>query len=232
VAPVARRGRRHVHGSAVTMKAIDFWFDPISPFAYLAFERLPQALVGLSIEVRFRPVLFAALLQHHGQKGPAEIEPKRQWTFRHVHWLAQAHGTLLQTPAVHPFNPLPLLRLAVACSGNTQGPDRRVVEALFHHVWQGGGADANDPARLAALTERLQPTRDPAGGEVKAALRAATDEAVARGVFGVPSFEADGRLFWGVDALPMLAAALRGEAWFDSPAWAEAGALRPGVVRG
>jgi 2-hydroxychromene-2-carboxylate isomerase len=148
-----------------------------------------------------------------------------------VHWQAHAHGIRLQTPAVHPFNPLPLLRLALACGEGLLGPNRRVVEALFHHVWQGDGADASEPARLAALAARLQPTRDPAGDEVKTALRVATDDAIARGVFGVPSFEVDGRVFWGVDALPMLAAALRGDAWFDGPVWGQAGAPRPGVVR-
>lgn len=209
------------------MKRIDFWFDPVSPFVHLAFERLPQALEGLSCEVRYRPVLFAGLLAHWGQKGPAEIEPKRQWTFRHVQWLAREQGTPLQTPAEHPFNPLPLLRLALAC-----GPNRRVVEAVLRHAWCGGGVSATDPARLAALTAALAPARDPAGDEVKRELRAATDEAIARGVFGVPSFELDGRLFWGLDALPMLRAALAGDAWFDGPGWDAAGASRPGVVRG
>ena len=207
------------------MKAIAFWFDPISPFAYLAFERLPQALEGCSYAVSYRPVLFAGLLAHWGQKGPAEVEPKRAWTFRQVAWLAQQHGTPLDTPAVHPFNPLPLLRLALAC-----GPNRRVVEALMRHVWVGGG-DAADAVRIAALTQRLAPARDPASAEVKAELRSATKQAIQRGVFGVPSFELDGRLFWGADALPMLRAALLGDAWFDGPAWDEAGAPRPGVVR-
>ena len=122
------------------MKRIVFHFDPISPFVHLAFERLPQVLQGCSYAVEYRPLLFAGLLQHWGQKGPAEIEPKRAWTFRHVAWLAQRHGISLQTPQVHPFNPLPLLRLAIAC-----GPDRRVVEAILRHVWV-GGADAADPA--------------------------------------------------------------------------------------
>jgi 2-hydroxychromene-2-carboxylate isomerase len=208
------------------MKRITFWFDVVSPFAYLAFERLPQVLEGLSHEVEYRPLLFAGLLARWGQKGPAEIEPKRAWTFRQVHWLAAQHGIALQTPAVHPFNPLPLQRLALAC-----GPNRRIVEALLHHVWRGGGADAVDAARLAALTERLAPERDPAGDDVKQELRAATDEAIARGVFGVPSFECDGRVYWGLDALPMLRDALAGGTWFDSPAWDEAGAPRPGVQR-
>jgi len=207
------------------MKRITFWFDVVSPFAYLAFQRLPQELAGLSYEVLYRPVLFAGLLAHWGQKGPAEIEPKRAWTFRHVHWLAEHHGIVLRTPAMHPFNPLALLRLALACE-----PNRRVVEALFTHVWQDGG-DAADAARLACLTAELAPARDPHSAEVKAELRSATDEAIARGVFGVPAFELEGRLFWGLDALPMLRAALAGEGWFDGPAWEREGVPRPGVVR-
>lgn len=213
------------------MKRITFWFDPISPFAYLAFERLPQVLEGSSHEIEYRPVLFAGLLAHWGQKGPAEIEPKRAFTFRHVHWLAQAHGIPMQTPRTHPFNPLPLLRLAVAAAEGG-APNRRVVEAVFRHVWRGQGADALEPARLAALAERVAPARDPGAEDVKRELRAATDDAVARGVFGVPAFELEGRLFWGLDALPMLAAALRGDAWFEGPAWAAEGAPRAGVTRG
>jgi 2-hydroxychromene-2-carboxylate isomerase len=208
------------------MKRIDFWFDPISPFAYLAFLRLPEALEGCSYAVEYRPVLLAALLNHWGQKGPAEIEPKRAWTFRHVAWLAHTHGTLLQAPAQHPFNPLALLRLAVAAGAN-----RRVVEALLRHVWCGGG-DANDAARLQALAHELAPARDPASDEVKAELRANTDAAIARGIFGVPSFDLGGRLFWGLDALPMLRAALLGDAWFDGTAWDDAARPRPGVRRG
>ena len=207
------------------MKRITFHFDPISPFAYLAFERLPQVLAGCSYEVEYRPVLFAGLLQHWGTKGPAEVEPKRAWTFRHVAWLAQQHGIAMDTPAVHPFNPLPLLRLALAC-----GPNRRVVEALFRHVWV-GGADATDATRLQELTASLVPVRDPAGDDVKRELRQATEAAIAKGIFGVPTFELDGRLFWGLEALNMLRDALQGGAWFEGPGWAAAGVPPPGVVR-
>ncbi len=207
------------------MKPIVFWFDPISPFAYLAFEQLPQALAGCTYTVDYRPVLFAGLLQHWGQKGPAEIEPKRAWTFRHIAWLAQQHGTPCQTPATHPFNPLPLLRLCLAA-----GPNRRVVEAVMRHVWR-GGADAGDAQRIDALARELAPARDAASDEVKAELRANTDTAIARGVFGVPTFELDGRLFWGLEALPMLRAALQGDAWFSGPAWDQASQPRPGVSR-
>jgi 2-hydroxychromene-2-carboxylate isomerase len=209
------------------MHKLVFWFDPVSPFAYLAFERLPQVLEGLSYSVSYRPILFAGLLKHWGQKGPAEIEPKRQWTFRQIAWLAHSNGIAMQVPAQHPFNPLPLLRLLVAA-----GPSRRSVEAVMHHVWRADGADASEPARIEALTRELAPARDPACAEVKAELRAATDAAIARGIFGVPTLELDGRLLWGLDALPMLRAGLRGDAWFDGPAWDEAARPRPGVKRG
>jgi 2-hydroxychromene-2-carboxylate isomerase len=217
------------------MKRLTFYFDPISPYAALAFEALPEALAGHSVEVVYRPILFAALLQALGQKGPAEIEAKRRWTFRQVAWLAHRQGVVLDPPAQHPFNPLPLLRLAWACAapegepGDT--PGRWAVEQLFHHVWRGAGADANDATRLAALAERLAPQQDPADEAVKQRLRSETEAALALGVFGVPTVELDGRLFWGQDALPMLRAALDGDPWFRSGIWEEAGRPRPGVLR-
>ena len=96
------------------MKHITFYLDFVSPYAWLAFERLPQALEGLSYTVEYRPVLLGALLQQQGNPGPAGIAPKRDWTYRHVTWLGHALGVPLHMPARHPFNRLPLLRLALA----------------------------------------------------------------------------------------------------------------------
>jgi len=214
------------------MKTLQFWFDPISPYAYLAFERLPQALEGLSYSVEYRPLLLAGLLRHWGQKGPAEIEPKRAWTFRQVAWVAHRLGIPIETPAEHPFNPLTLLRLLLASAPQGATPNRRACELVLRHVWQGGGADANDPARLAELRTQLAPVQDPGGDAVKQALKDSTALALERGMFGVPTMVLDDKLFWGVDALEMLAACLRGDAWFDGPDWDAAGAPRPGVVRG
>lgn len=205
------------------MKQITFYLDFISPYAYLAFEQLPQALEGLSYEVDYRPVLFAGLLKHHGQLGPAEIPGKRAWTYRQVLWHAHAQGIPMQMPAAHPFNPLGLLRLALAC-----GPNRYVCETLFRHAWR-GGADAADAARLQELQALLQPARDPSSAEVKDALKANTDAAIVQGVFGVPTCAVDGKLFWGVDALAMLRAYLTGDAWFD--AWDGIAQLPAGVQR-
>jgi len=210
------------------MKQITFHLDFISPYAYLAFEKLPEALQGLSYRVDYRPVLFAGFLKHHGQLGPAEIQPKRDWTYRQVLWLAHEAGIPMQMPAAHPFNPLALLRLALACGADGLA-NRYVCETVFRHVWR-GGEDAADAGRLATLTQQLAPRRDPAGDEVKTELKANTEAAIARGLFGVPSFEVDGKLFWGLDALPMLRRYLEGDAWFGSGVW-EAAADRPGQQR-
>jgi len=212
------------------MKHLTFYFDVISPFAYLAFERLPHVLAGLSYSVRYQPVLFAGLLSHWGQKGPAEIEPKRAWTFRHVAWQAHRDHVVLHAPAQHPFNPLALLRLALACAPEGSTPGRHVCEQAFRHVWCGGG-DPTDAQRLAALTAHLAPAHDPNSDAVKQALKDATAQAVAKGVFGVPTIEVDGRLFWGADALDMVAAYLHGDAWFDGPTWDAAAIAPPGVRR-
>ena len=194
------------------MHQITFYLDFISPYAYLAFEELPRALQGLSYRVRYKPVFLGGLLKHNAVLGPAEVPPKRHWIYRHVQWLAQRNGVALDFPAVHPFNPLGLLRRAVAT--DAQGlPNRYVCETLFRHVWV-GGADAGDAQRLSALTQDLAPVQDPGSDAVKAQLKTHADEAIAREVFGVPSFEVDGKVFWGLDALPMLRDYLESGTWF------------------
>jgi 2-hydroxychromene-2-carboxylate isomerase len=202
------------------MKHITCYLDFISPFAWLAFEKLPNTLMGLSYQVDYKPILFAAILKHHGQLGPAEIAGKREWTYRQVLWLARQHGVPLQMPASHPFNPLSLLRLALAC-GHDGLANRFVCERQFSHVWQ-GGLDAADAHRLQTLTEELAPHRPANSDAVKAELKANTDEAIAHGVFGVPTFLVDGKLFWGFDALPMLRDYLLGDDWSEAD-WATGG---------
>lgn len=212
------------------MQTLDFWFDPISPYAWLAFDALPDALQGLNVQVNYQPVLFAGLLAHWGQKGPAEIEPKRVWTYRDVLWRAHRQGLHLELPTQHPFNPLPLLRLALACTEPGMTPSRQVVETVFRHVWE-GGQDASDTQRLQALRSHLEPTRDPDGSDIKAELRIQGQRAVDQGIFGVPTVVADGHTFWGADALPMLTAWLNQDPWFASPEWAAAQTTRDALRR-
>ncbi len=226
------------------MKQIHFYFDFISPYAWLAFQALPQTLKGISHEVHYHPVVFGAMLKHHGQLGPAEMPGKRDWTYRQVLWLAKQQGVDLKLPAAHPFNSLALLRLAVAAAGangsaassNTQGqPNRYVVAPIFRHVWC-EGLEATDPDRLATLQAHLfsQPSvnfLDPQSAEVKQLLQQQTQQAIDLGLFGVPSMVVDGQVFWGNDALPMMRAYLEGDAWFESADWRDAGKLPVGIRR-
>jgi 2-hydroxychromene-2-carboxylate isomerase len=194
---------------------ITMYLDFISPYAYLAFETLPRHLQGLDVSVRYEPILFAGLLKHHGQLGPAEIDSKREWTYRQVLWLAREAGVALELPAQHPFNPLALLRLAKASTA-TGEVDRATCDVLFRHVWCHGGEPADDPRRLDALISQLQPARFIHEPAVKQSLIEATQAAIDRGVFGVPTFAVHDRLFWGQDSLPMMRQYLLGDAWFET----------------
>jgi len=216
------------------MKEIHFYFDFISPYAWLAFQALPKALAGVSHRVHYHPVVFGAMLKHHGQLGPAEMPGKRDWTYRQVMWLAKQQGTDLQMPASHPFNSLALLRLAVAASDIGQ-PNRYVVESIFKYVWC-TGLEASDAERFAALQLHLLsqanvPLKDPQSVEVKQLLQQQTQQAIDLGLFGVPSMVVNGQVFWGQDALPMLRAYLQGDAWFESADWLDAGKLPVGIRR-
>lgn len=212
------------------MHDITFHLDFVSPYSWLAFEQLPKALQGLSVRVRYKPVLLGALLQQMGNVGPAAIAPKRAWTARHVQWLGASLGCGLDMPPQFPFNSIPLLRLALAHSEDGY-VNRYTAGTVLRHVWL-GGQDPLAPERVElltqALTEQWQPEGD-ASAHAKALLRANTDEAAARGVFGVPMFEVGGKLFWGLDSLPMLRACLEGDAWFAGPEWDEA-AQRPSLI--
>lgn len=212
------------------MKHITFYLDFISPYAYLAFAQLPEVLVGISYCVDYKPVLFAALLKHHGQLGPAEIAPKRDWTYRQVLWMADKLGVPLRMPASHPFNPLQLLRLALACGQQPGDTNRYVCEQIFKHVWT-SGADANDVALFESLAAQLKPHHDVQGSDVKNTLKYSTNAALDKRVFGVPAFEVDDKIFWGLDALPMLRDYLMGAPWFATTGWDDVRHVAAGVVR-
>lgn len=191
---------------------IEFYFDPISPYTWLAsrqFERLESA----GAELDFRPVLFAGLLAAHGQKGPAEIPAKRAYTIRDVLRIAGGLGLSVVGPPTHPFNPLRALRMCIALD---DGADRRRFGlALLEACWA-RGLDLTDEAVLLALARDCE--LDGPGllaragaADVKQGLIEATEGAVALGIFGVPTFRFDGEIFWGEDRIDALLRRLRGQ---------------------
>ena len=181
------------------MRTATWYFDFVSPFAYIGLHRLKELPADLSIE--YKPVLFAGLLNHWGQKGPAELPTKRRYTYRISHWTATRLGLPFKYPAAHPFNPLHHLRLAIAC-----GSKPEAIRTIFDEIWT-TGADASDPGRFSALSKKLgMEHEDP---EAKNILRKNTEEAAQRGIFGVPTFDIDGELFWGADSIEFLKAFLK-----------------------
>jgi 2-hydroxychromene-2-carboxylate isomerase len=207
-------------------RSADWYFDFISPFAYLQFEafgRLPDDL-----EVRLKPVLFAGLLGHWEHKGPAEIPAKRRQTYRYCHWLAAKRGIPFKTPERHPFNPLGLLRLALALDAEPSA-----VRTIFRHVW-GDGRDGQDHESLSALATALG-VEDLAAriddSAVKQRLRENTDEAISRGVFGVPTFAIGDEIFWGEDVTDMMLDYLDDPQLFRRGDWARLSDLPVAAAR-
>lgn len=206
------------------MASADWYFDFVSPFSYLQCERLPD--LERSLRIRYRPVLFAALLEAHGHKGPAEIPAKRRFTYRQVIWQARRLGVPLKFPAAHPFNPLPLLRLAIVADCEPEA-----VRRIFRFVWRDGRL-GDLPIEWAELTSELGLTAaDVTAPEVKQALRRSTDEAIARGVFGVPTLAIASELFWGVDSTGMAADYVAAGCRYTDPEMARVAALPEAAVR-
>jgi 2-hydroxychromene-2-carboxylate isomerase len=162
-----------------------------------------------------------------GQKGPAEIPGKREFTYRHVLWQARQEGVALRFPPTHPFNPLAALRVCVAAGSTAQA-----VDALFDWIWKHGNAGDSFES-LAPVAAALG--IDPAiaqGESAKAQLRANTEAAIAAGVYGVPTLAFDGQLFWGNDAHGFALAALRNPEVLADPEMQRASTLPVGIRRG
>ena len=183
--------------------ALTWHFDVVSPFAYLALPAVER--LASRRPVLLRPVVLGAVLAHWGQLGPAEIAPKRLHTYRLFQFVADRAGVLLRFPPRHPFRSLDALRLLAALEDRLDA-----VRTTFDFVWA-EGRDPSDPAERDALCSRLGVTDFEAliaRQDAKARLRAWTEQAIAAGVFGVPTLAVGSALFWGLDAMPMAEAAL------------------------
>ena len=135
--------------------SLRWYFDFISPFSYLQWPRVRGLLAERPIALV--PILFGAVLEERGQKGPAEIVGKREFTYRHVLWQARQQGVALRFPPRHPFNPLHALRLCIAA-----GATAHAVTAIFDWIWADGRA-ADSVEALAPLIAQLGLSRDALG---------------------------------------------------------------------
>ena len=201
-----------------------WYFDFISPFACLQWPKV-RALRDTHAVVPV-PILFGAVLDAVGQKGPAEIPRKREFTYRHVSWQARQQGIALRFPPAHPFNPLAALRLCIA-AGST--PD--AITAIYDWIWMQGKTGDSIEALAPVRTQLGVAAEAPGSDAVKATLRANTEAAIAAGVFGVPTLAIGDDLFWGNDAHELAVAVLRDPAVLDDVEMRRIAALPVGIRR-
>lgn len=189
---------------------VTWYFDPVSPYVWLSAGALAR-VEAAGARVELQPVLFAGMLNAHGNIGPAEIAAKRAYTFRDVMRQAAQQGLTFAGPPGHPFNPLLALRMCTALSEHAR---RRFALALLSRCWEHGD-DISDPATLVRIAQGCELDGD---GLVEAAqqadtkqlLAAETKRAIDAGVFGVPTFRYGDELFWGGDRVDALLWRLQG----------------------
>jgi 2-hydroxychromene-2-carboxylate isomerase len=158
------------------------------------------------------PVVFGAMLSHYGQVGPAEVPPKGRWMLWNVLRKALRFGIPIAPPHTHPFNPL--LALRASCCELTAGQRADLISRLFRATWAESRAVAEEAVVAAVLREAGLPAEkilaEAVSDTVKLRLRQNTDQALACGIFGVPTMKAGSELFWGFDDLEYLEMHLQG----------------------
>ena len=208
------------------MTKAKWYFDFISPFAYLQFARFPQ--LPNNLEITPVPAVFGAILQHWGQLGPAEIPPKRRFVYRFFQWNADQLGIPFTMPPMHPFNPIPALRLCTAAGAGIEN-----TRAVFDLIY-GKGIQPDSPEGIRLIGGALNiphpesAMQDPV---VKESLRANTAQATSDGVFGVPSFVINGEIFCGGDSTGMMLDFLENPKLFETSEMKRISNMEMGLTR-
>jgi len=193
-------------------KTVEFYFDVGSPASYLAWKRLPAICEAAGAELALRPMLLGGVFQATGNHSPMSIPAKGSYIMSELEHFAQRHGVPFRHNPHFPINTLVLMRGATALQMRDEFRLIPYVDAVYRAIWV-DGANMNDPAVMSSVllhadfdpTALLALTNDPA---VKERLKTVTQEAVARGVFGAPTFFVEGRMFWGQDRLEFVKEAL------------------------
>jgi 2-hydroxychromene-2-carboxylate isomerase len=194
-------------------KQVEFYFDFGSPYSYLAYKALPAIAAAHAAQIVWRPMLLGGVFKASGNHSPAEIPAKSTWLQRDLQRWAARYGAVFNNNPHFPINTLTLMRGAAGMQ--MHGPDfPKYTEAIFNAMWE-QPRNLGEPAELAAVLRQagfdadafLSLVNDPA---VKQQLKKNTEEAVARGVFGAPTFFVGEQMFWGQDRLDFVAEALSG----------------------
>ena len=209
------------------LKKVDWYFDFISPFAYLQFSQFKQFAGELDITIH--PILFGALLKHWGQLGPAEIVPKRVFTYRFFKWKADRMGVEYIMPPSHPFNPLPALLSCIA-GNSTFEVTQEIFNIIYKQGWQPDQKEGI--VKLEAIASKHTSHHSNLDEKsLKKILRSNTSKAIKNGVFGVPTFVVEGQVFWGGDASDMMLDFIKNPGLFSSEEMKRISSMPMGLIR-
>jgi 2-hydroxychromene-2-carboxylate isomerase len=216
---------------------IEFFFDCSSPWTYLAFHNIQPLAKELGEDITWRPILVGGIFNSVNptmyETRAKPVPAKQAYMLKDLaDWARVANLKIKMPPTVFPVNSVKAMRGCIWLE--PQGKLVPFATAVFEAYW-GDDQDISKDEVLTKICERvgIDPAKFFAGiGEqsVKDQLKANTDEAIARGLFGVPTYAVDGKLFWGFDALTMLRGYLEADPWFAGEAW-DAAARRPAAQR-
>ena len=200
------------------MKRVEFYYDLVSPYSYLAYGRIEHICERKGAELVLRPMLLGAVHKAVGLQAPVEIKSKATYQAQDIRRWAEYYGLPLKFPDPFPFRTLNTMRAAMFL--RERGELEAFTREAFALYWQEGGAprgrDADEEGPISAVARRIGvDANEVLGGvaspETKQALKDATSEAVERGVFGAPAFFVGDEMFWGNDRLHFVETALQSE---------------------
>ena len=194
-------------------KTLEFYFDVGSPAAYLAWTLVPHLAAATGAQVDYKPFLLGGVFQATGNRSPMEVPAKGSYMLGDLQRFAGRYGVTFRHNPYFPLNTLTLMRGAIGLQMRAPAQMKPYVDAVYRAIWV-DARDMNDPATVGAVLQQagLDPQQllalaaDP---EVKEKLKAVTQEAVARGVFGAPTFFVAKDMFWGQDRLDFVKEALQ-----------------------
>ena len=187
---------------------VEFWFDFGSPAAYIAWTQMPRLALETGAKVLYRPMLLGGVFQATGNRSPTEVPAKSNYLKDDLERFARRYGVSYRHNPFFPINTLSLMRCATGLQLRSEERLVPYVDAVYRAIWV-DGKNMNDPAVVGAVLQAagfdpdalLALAADP---EVKDRLKAVTQDAVARGVFGAPTFFIDGQMYWGQDRLDFI----------------------------
>jgi 2-hydroxychromene-2-carboxylate isomerase len=193
-------------------RTIEYFFDFGSPTSYLATTQLPKLAADCGAKIAWRPMLLGGVFKATGNASPMTVPAKARWMNDDLQRWAERYGVVFRLNPDFPINTLTLMRGAAGMQMRSPGEFLRYLDVVERAMWE----SPRDLGDAAVLSETLAEAGfDPAtfaalvaDPEVKAKLIATTEEAVARGAFGAPTFFVDGVMFFGQDRLDFVRAAL------------------------